>query len=516
MKNNAKADLFQLAYSAYTKLTQVLAFASPEIIALGEKLVFGFVNQSDFLTDYKFYFESLFRSQKHILDVKSEGLLANFASMGTIGSDLHASLSIIDRTDEVITLSDKTKVAVTQANYRMLIENSKEPNDRKKIIKAMFKRFVENKSAFATTYNLVLKQLEANYKSRGFNSALEAKLFTNNIPVSVFTNLKDIADKNTAPLKKDFKLRKQALGLKRHYFYDRLLPIVKLDKKYPYEDALKMFYASIKDLDQEFIAKQHDAMKDGFVDVLPKDGKETGAYSSSVHDFHPFILLNHTETLDDVFTLAHEAGHSAHSLFSSENQAPINSNYSIFVAEIASTFNELILLDYLLANATSKEEKISLLVKEIDNICGTFYRQTLFATYEFEVNKLVQDGHSINDEVLSGIFTKLYKHYYGIDTAKEYGLAYEWAYIPHLYNSPFYVYQYATSFAASLKIYENVKNQVPNAFDSFKNLLKSGGSAYPVDQAKAAGADLTKKETIMAVINRFNDLLTLLEKELEN
>ena len=276
------------------------------------------------------------------------------------------------------------------------------------------------------------------------------------------------------------------------------------------------FFKSLEGFDSEFIEKQHDAIKDGFVDVAPSDGKRTGAYSSGFYGHHPYILLNHDESLDSVFTLAHEAGHSAHTLFSNEQQPMPVSRYTIFVAEIASTFNEHILLDYLVKNATSKNQKIALLEKAIDGIMGTFFRQTLFATYEFEATEMVRKGIPLTANALSKIMIDLYKHYYDIDITKENGKEFVWAYIPHLYHTPFYVYQYATSYSASLKLYDDVTSGVQGAMDRYKAMLKSGGSDYPVNQVLQAGADLTKKETFLSVIKRFELLVNELEKTLAN
>jgi oligoendopeptidase F len=276
-----------------------------------------------------------------------------------------------------------------------------------------------------------------------------------------------------------------------------------------------LFFEAIAHMSEEFTSHQKEALKDGFVDAYPTDGKRTGAYSSGFYGFHPYILLNHDDTLDAVFTLAHEAGHSAHTIFSNENQPMPTSDYTIFVAEIASTFNEHILLDYLLSKATTKTQKIDLLEKAIDGIMATFFRQTLFATYEYEANQLVEKGVPITDQSLSKIMIDLYKHYYDLDITEENGKQYVWAYIPHLYYTPFYVYQYSTSYSASLKIYDNVKTNQPNAMENFIGLLKSGGSDFPVNQAAKAGADLTNKETFMAVIKRFNSLIDQLEKVLE-
>ena len=514
LKDVEKASMKQQVLIAVTELSQKTAWANPEILSLGEEKVLDFLNRNDFLKTNIVPIKNLFRLQQHVLDKDQESLLANFGPIASIGSNLHQSVAIIDAVDEEIELDNGEKVKVTSSNYRSLIANSNSAAERKRIFEAAFKRYNDNKATFANIYNLVLQQKAANYKSRKYNSALEAALFGNNIPESVFHNLKDVAYENTSGIKKYINLRKKYLNLDEYYTYDRFIPLVKDTTKYNYETAKQLFFASLEGLDEEFVEKQKEALRDGFVDVLPSDGKRTGAYSMSLYGFHPFILLNHDETLDSVFTLAHEAGHSAHSMFSNENQPLPTSRYTIFVAEIASTFNEHVLLDYLLKNAQSKEQKIALLQSAIDGIMGTFFRQTLFATYEYEASELVRTGQPINADVLSKIMIDLYKHYYDLDITKENGKQYVWAYIPHLFHTPFYVYQYATSYSASLKIYENIKTGQKDAFENYKAMLKSGSSDFPVNQAKLAGSDLTNKDTFLAVINRFNYLVDELEKTL--
>ncbi|MFA7417322.1 MAG: oligoendopeptidase F [Acholeplasma sp.] len=511
LKDTKKMQMNQQVGLLLSQLSQVTAFVSPEIIALGEDTVLGFVEKDDFLKPFKFPYQKLFRGQKHILDAKSEQLLSNYSPIRTIPTSLYQALSTIDRKDETIKLSDGSDVLVSQPQFRALIEDAPTAADRKAIFESLYRKYVDNKTAFASTYNLVLQQLSANVKNRGYESTLDAALFNNNIPTSVFLNLKDTAYENTHTLKRYIKLRKKALGLDEYFTYDRFLPLAKSGKKYPYDEAKTLFLEAIKDFPKEFLDNQKEAIKDGFVDAAPADGKRSGAYSSSMYGHHPFILLNHNDTLDAVFTLAHEAGHSAHSIFSDNAQPMPISNYTIFVAEIASTFNEHALLDYLLEKSNSKKEKIELLSLAIDNIHSTFYRQTLFATYEYEANKLVSEGKPVNDKALSQIMIDLYKHYYDLDITKEPGKQYVWAYIPHLFYTPFYVYQYATAFSASLKIYENVKTKQPKAFDNYIAMLKTGGSMYPVDEAKVAGADLTKKESFQAVVTRMESLLDQLE-----
>ena len=300
--------------------------------------------------------------------------------------------------------------------------------------------------------------------------------------------------------------------MEEYHTYDRFLDLAKSEKEYEYEEARILFFNSIKHLPEHFQEKAKDVLKDGFVDVNEQPGKRTGAYSSSMPNLHPFILLNYSKTLGDVFTVAHEAGHSIHSMYAAETQPSTLQNYTIFVAEVASTFNEHNLLDYIINESkATKNEKIALLQRAIDDILATFYRQTLFAIYELEAHKLVESSQPITSDNLSKIMIDLYQEFYGLDIVKEGVKQYVWAYIPHLFYTPFYVYQYATSFAASLKLYEEVKNNTPGAFDNYINLLKSGGSEYPVDQLKKAGVDLTKEDAFKAVVNRLGELVNELE-----
>ena len=516
LRDNVLGSKYQSVLLKLSKLSQVTSYFSPEVIAAGQDLILSFVERDPRLQPYKFVIEKLFHQQAHVLSDDNERILAFHSPISSVPTSMYNALAVGDRSDEEVLLSTGEKMKITTANYRSILPTLKNPADRQLVFEAAFKRYKDNKNAFANLYNLVLQNLAASYKSRGYASALEAKLFGNNIPVSVFMNLKDVAYENVGPIKRYIKLRQKYLGLDKYHTYDRFLKLAESNTKYPYADAKKMFFEALEGLDPEFVKNEKRALEDGFVDVLPKDGKRTGAYSSGFYGWHPFILLNHDETLDSVFTLAHEAGHSAHTIFSNEAQPMAIADYVIFVAEIASTFNEHLLGDYLLSKATSKEDKIVLLENEIDGIMATFFRQTLFATYEYEANKLVEKGIPITEGALSKIMIDLYKHYYDIDITEENGKQYVWAYIPHLFHTPFYVYQYATSYSASLKIYENVKKGVPNAMSNYIQMLKAGGSAYPVDIAKIAGADLTDKQTFLAVINRFDELIDQLEDVLKS
>lgn len=512
-KDINNANDFALVQNLFMQLNQATAWESPEILSLNKEEILQWLDSEEELKQFKFGIEKLFHQNEHVLDAKSEQLISYYSPLFSQGSNLYSALSVSDSDAEEIKLSDKTKVKVTQGNWRSLIADSKNPKDRKKVFEAIFNYYEKHKNTYGEIYNGILQTDVANAKARNYNSVLESFLDENNIPTQVFMNLVSVASKNNKSLKKYLKLRKQYLGLKEHYTYDRFITLAHSNKKYTYQEAKEIFFDSIKEFPEDFQNKAKKVLKDGFVDVYEQEGKRSGAYSSSVSNIHPYILLNYSDTLDDVFTVAHEAGHSIHSMYSAEAQPPLLQNYTIFVAEIASTFNEHVLLDYFMAKpSTTKEEKIGLLQKAIDEIYATFYRQTLFANYEYEAHKLVENDQPVNYQVLCNIMEKLYKQYYGQDIKKEKVKSFVWAYIPHMFYTPFYVYQYATSFAASFKLYKDVKDKKEGAFDNYINLLKAGGSKYPVDEAKEAGVDFTKEETYMAVVERLEYLVDELEK----
>lgn len=512
-KNIENANNYNKVRNFITQLSQATAWVNPEVLAVGKDKILKFIDSDEEIKQYKFIYEKLFHENEHILDAKSEKLISYFSTLSDRGGDLYSSLALGDNVNKTVELSTKEKVTVTQGNWRGLIADSKDKDDRKKVFEAIFNEYEEHKNTFADIYNTVLLTGVANAKARNYSSVLESHLFGNNIPTSVFLNLVDVASHNNEALKKYIELRKEYLGLEEHYSYDRFIELAHSSKKYTYEEAKQIFFESIKKFPQDFQDKAHEVLKDGFVDVYEQDGKRSGAYSSSMPNLHPFILLNYANTLDDVFTVAHEAGHSIHSMYSALAQPTVLQDYTIFVAEIASTFNEHALLDYFMnSDKTTKEEKIQLLQKSIDEIMATFYRQTLFAQYEYEAHTLVENNEPINYEVLCAIMERLYKQYYGLDIKKEKVKSFVWAYIPHLFYTPFYVYQYATSYAASFKLYKDVKEGKEGAFEKYIGLLKSGGSKYPMDETIEAGVDFTKKETFMAVVERLEELVEQLDK----
>ncbi len=514
-KNVDNAARVQKVGDLVNRFSQATAFEKPEILSLGWQKVDTFLSQDSSLEEYRFPLEQLFHQSEHILDKDKEEMLSYFSKLSSQGSSLHGSLSVADNEGQEVTLKDGSVITVTSGNFRSHLADLKDPDDRELVFKTIFAHYDKNKHTYAQIYNTVLQADIAHMRARKYNNSLESFLHQNKIDPVVYHNLVDVAKESTHLLKRYYDIRKNYLGLEEHRTFDRFMPLAESSSKFNYDEAKDMFFKSIDHLDADFKTKAYDALKDGYVDVYEQDGKQTGAYSSSALNEHPFILLNYDETLGDVFTVAHEAGHSMHSLFAMESQPVATQNYTIFVAEIASTFNEHLLLDYFInTNKGSKEDKIQLLQQSIDDIAATFYRQTLFAAYELKAHELAEQGHPITHETLNGIMEDLYKEFYDIDISKEPGKSYVWAYIPHMFFAPFYVYQYATSFAASLKLYDLVKDD-PSNIQNHMALLKSGGDAFPMEQVKKAGLDLTDKNVFKAVVNRLETLLDELEVALK-
>lgn len=489
------------------------SYSTPEILSLGkEHREKFFLNHPEY-KDFDFQVEKIFRGEKFTLPAVEERLLSYYAPLEGSGSSLYSQLSVGDYTPKKITLSSGKEVEVNRSNWTSLEGSLENPEDRKKVFLSLYSWYNEHKNTYGEIYNSVVQSELSERKARGYSSILQEHLYHNKIDESVFHNLVEAANENAEPLHKYYEIRRKYFGLDHHRSYDRFLSLAKSEKKYTYEEAKEIFFDSIKDYPEDYQKKAQDVLAEGYVDVYPRSGKRTGGYSSGSANVHPYILLNFNGDLEDVFTLAHEAGHSVHTMYSEEAQPLVKQDYTIFVAEIASTFNEHNLLDYFRkSKSLSKNDKIALLQKSIDQIVSTFYRQTLFAQYEYEISQKAERGEPINYQVLSDERAKLYKAYYGIDITEEELKPLVWAYIPHLFYTPFYVYQYATSFTASMLIYKNFRSGTKDAFNNYLKMLKSGGSRYPIDEVKLAGVDLTKKEAFSAVTGRRKELVEELDK----
>ena len=510
-KDNINAMEVQKVYQKYNEISVRTSFTSPEIISYGKELISNIVNNNEELKVLGYSMENLFRNQDFFLDAKSEALMANYGNVVNSFSDLYDKLAVSDRNGVKVTVSTGEELELNESNFQYYLGILNNQDDRRIVFEAIYKYYEAHKNTFATIYNGLMQSEMVEVKNRGYNNILESHLYHNNIPSDVFYSLIDVASNDNAPLKRYIELRRKHFGIETYHTYDRFLQFSKSNTEYSYEASKEMVLDACKALGEDYYNHACQALEDGRVSAHTSDGKRTGAYSTSTYEEGTFILLNHNNNLDSAFTVAHEAGHSIHSLYSNENQEFENANYTIFVAEIASTFNEQLFLDYIMKKSNDKAEKIQVLQQALDNIMSTFYRQTLFANYEDLAHKLVENGTPVTCDALQGIMEELYLKYYGIDLKNEPLKNNVWAYIPHFYHSPYYVYQYATSFAASLAIYENVKTGDKSALENYIKMLSMGGSTYPVDIVKVAGVDLTKTDAFKAVVNRMNELVDQLE-----
>ena len=510
-KDNNAAMEVQKVFQKYNEFSVRMAFTSPEIISYGKELISNIVNNNEELKVLSYDMDKLFRSQSFYLDEKSEALMANYGNVVNSFSDLYDKLAVSDRNSVKVTISTGEELELSESNFQYYLGILNNLDDRRIVFEAIYNYYETQKNTFATIYNGLMQSELVEVKNRGYNNILESHLYHNNIPSEVFYSLIDVASNQSAPLKRYIELRRKHFGIEKYHTYDRFLQFSECDTEYSYQASKEMVLDACKALGEDYYNHACQALEDGRVSALSTDGKRTGAYSTSTYEEGTFILLNHNNNLDSAFTVAHEAGHSIHSLYANENQEYENANYTIFVAEIASTYNEQLFLDYIMKKSNNKAEKIQVLQQALDNIMSTFYRQTLFANYEDLAHKLVEQGTPVTCEALQGIMEELYVKYYGIDLKTEPLKNNVWAYIPHFYHTPYYVYQYATSFAASLAIYENVKTGDKEALSNYIKMLSMGGSTYPVDIVKVAGVDLTKTDAFKAVVNRMDELVDQLE-----
>jgi oligoendopeptidase F len=510
----SKLQKVQILFAKYNTAT---AWINPEMLEIPWATMEKWLSGNKGFDPYRYQITNLYRLQSHVLDASKEEMLSFYSRFNGTPGDIYTSLSAADIDFPTITLSKGEQVRATNGNYFRVLATNRNQDDRRKIFEAHYGTFKKDVNTFASIYNSICQKDWANAQARKYSSCLSSALEGNNIPLSVYENLVNTIKLNTEPLKKYNRLRKKILGLEKYYSYDQSIPIIDFSKTYPYEDAKEWCAASVAPMGEEYNTKYKKALQNGWVDVFESTGKTPGAYSGGVYGVHPFMLLNYNETLDNVFTLAHELGHTLHTLLANENQPYSTSGYTLFVAEVASTFNEALLLDYLLEKIKDPKERITIIQQAIRNITGTFYFQVLLADYELQIHNLAEKGEPITSEVLTNIMGGLFNTYYGDSVEKDDFINFVWARIPHFYATPFYVYQYATCFVASSKIYDEYKsapsNEKSKVIERQLNLLKAGGNDYPMEQLKKAGVDLTKPESIKAVVDRMDNLVNLLEQE---
>lgn len=516
-RNQDVSGKLQRVQALFAKFGTATAWFTPELLEIPEATMRGWLAETVDLAPYRFPILDSYRQQAHVLDEKGEKLLSFATRFNETPRSVYSELSTSDIKFPTITLADGKDVTLTPGAYQSILATNYNQADRAKAFEAYLKTYEATKNTYAAIYRGILERGWFLAQARDYPSTLHRALDGDAIPVEVYTTLVDTVRAGTAPLQRYFKLRQKVLGLETYHLYDGQIPLVKDDTVWPYKAARALVRDSVAPLGAEYQAKLAELLEGNRIDVYENEGKRSGAYNAGVYGVGPYVLLNYNDTLDAVFTFAHEMGHAMHSRLSEENQPFVTSSYTIFVAEVASTVNERLLLEKFLSETTDPKERFLLLQHAIDAIVVTFYTQVLFADFERRAHELVEKGQPLTADVFSNLYGDLLKAYYGDAITHDELYRYTWTRIPHFYNSPYYVYQYATCFASSAQLYKAMNTGSPAeraaATEKYLMLLKSGGDDHPMEQLRKAGVDLSKRETVQAVIDQMDELVTRLEAE---
>jgi len=508
---NARRQQVQILLARWR---QAASWFNPELLRLPIETVRQWMDSTEELRVYRFAIEDLYRQQEHVLDDQGERLMSLASRLSGAPNDAYWALSTADAKFPTITLSTGREVTVSYGQYRAILATERNQADRERAFRALHETYQSGLNTYASLYNGVCQRDWFNARARRYASTLEAALHGDNIPPSVVENLIETTRAGVVPLRRYHRLRRKALGTARYGFPDFSIPLVDFDRRYPYDAVLDRIVSAAAPLGDVYQSRMRNGFKAGWIDVYENDGKRSGAYSAPVYGVHPYMLLNYNDTLDDVFTLAHEMGHSMHTLAANEAQPFIYSSYTIFVAEVPSTLSEALLLEHMLAESSDPRERIVLLQHAIDNIAGTFYTQVLFADFELRAHRLVEQDKPMTAQILDELYLELLRDYYGDAVDIDPLASVTWARIPHFYNTPYYVYQYATCFASAAKLAKEIMSGDPEARQRYHDLLAAGGSDYPMELLKRAGVDLGQPETIRAIIEQLDGLVDRLENEL--
>lgn len=512
--NSANSDLQKLADRAekmYTLVSEKTAWVHPEIVAIPDNKMKQLLADKD-LAPYKLFIEDMLRTKPHSLSKEMEELLAKSAPLSNSPTNIYSMLSKDVKFPKIKDESGK-EVQLNRANFVSYLE-SKDQRVRKDAFKAYYSALIDFQDSFAQTLAAKVKGDNFYADARHYKSALESSLNPNNIPTKVYDELINTVNDNLPLLHRYISLKKKMLGVNELHMYDIYVPIVPSDDKYiSFEEGKKVVVNGLQAMGDDYVKVLADGLEGGWVDVYSTDDKRTGAYQWGAYDTHPYVLLNHQGTLDDVFTIAHEMGHAMQSYYTNKTQPYISSNYPTFTAEVASTMNETLLFKSMYAQAKTKAEKMYLLNHYLENFRSTLFRQTQFAEFEKAIHDKEQAGESLNAEAIKKIYLDINKKYYGKDMVSDDEIAMEWARVSHFYNYKYYVYQYSTSFAASQALAKQIMDEGKPAVDRIRtSFLEAGNSAPPIEVLKAAGVDMSTSKPIEQAMQIFEETLTELEK----
>jgi oligoendopeptidase F len=513
-RDNEATARRQRVQAVLARWQQATSWFNPELLRLGLPTVRAWLAESPHLAVYRFALEEVFRQEEHVLDDKGEHLLSLAARLADAPDEAYQALSTADARFPSITLSTGEAVTLSYGQYRAILATRRDQVDRRAAYRAHLGTYSATINTYASLYHGVCQRDCFRARARGYRSTLEAALHGNNIPRAVMDTLIATTRAGVGPLRRYHDLRRRVLGLDQYGTYDFSIPLVDWDRRYPYDAMLEPIVTSVAPLGEDYQARMWRGLRERWIDVYENEGKRSGAYSAGVYGVHPYMLLNWTDTLDDVFTLAHEMGHSMHTLLAQEHQPFVYSDYTIFVAEVPSTLSEFLLLDLLLSRATTREERIVLLQHAIDNITSTFYSQVLFADFELAAHERVEADQPLTAGVLNELYLERFERYYGPSVVADDLTPLTWARIPHFFGMPYYVYQYATCFASSAKLAGEITGPSPDrdiARQRFLDLLAAGGSNHPMTLLERAGVDLGRPDTVGAIVGQLDGLVGQLE-----
>lgn len=513
-ENNANHHyqaLFDRVQSLTIQVGSITSFIVPEILTIPEDKLQAFLDEDKDLGLYRHSIDEILRQKEHILSQAEERLMAMSADLSLASGSIFTMLNNADIKFPVIKDEKGQDVEITKGRYGSLMESS-DRRVRQDAYQGLY-------SSYRSLINTLGASLSASVKKdifyarvRKYQSARAASLDQDNVPVEVYDRLIESVHANLDLMYRYMDIRKKVLELDELHFYDLYTPLVPEYKlEVPYEQARETLLQALQPLGPDYLARMESGFRDGWIDVYENQGKTSGAYSWGAYDTNPYILMNYDNKLDDMFTLAHEMGHSLHSYYSNRSQPYVYSQYSIFVAEVASTVNESLLIDYLLARSSDPREKIYLLNHYLEQFRGTVYRQTMFAEFEKMIHAQAEAGEALTPELLKEIYRDLNTLYYGPEMVMDEYIPLEWSRIPHFYSA-FYVYKYATGFATATALKEQIKNEGQPAVERYLDFLKSGGSDYPINLLQKAGVDLLTPEPVSDALEYFGKLLDQLEE----
>lgn len=512
--NSTYQNLASQAQGLLVELSESLSFVEPELMELPDGIIETFLGENEELSAYRQYFENIIRQKKHVLPTEQEQLLAAMGEVAESPKDIFSMFNNADIRFPEITGEDGHPVQVTHGRYMSLMQ-SRNRQVRKDAFEAMYGVYGDWRNTLAAMYRANVKQEAFLAKAHKYTSDLEAALDGSHIPVKVYEQLIEAVHESMPLMYRYMKLRKKLLGVEELHMYDLYVPVIEQDhSEIPFEQAKKTVLEGLAPMGEEYLHLLREGFDHGWIDVYENQGKRTGAYSWGAYGTHPYVLLNYQGTLHDVFTLAHEMGHALHSWYSDEHQPYIYAGYRIFVAEVASTCNEALLIHYLMEQskkAGDRKKTMYLMNYFLEQFRTTLFRQTMFAEFEKITHGLQEQGETLTADRLCEIYYDLNKLYFGEEICVDQEIAMEWARIPHFYT-PFYVYQYATGFSAAIALSKQILEQGAPAVEQYKKFLKGGSSMYPLELLKMAGVDMEQKAPVQDALAVFAQYLDEMER----